>query len=183
MGVADDLVSHRTSQQLVDGHVQRLALDVPQGDVDGAYGTGIDLVRWKEAAPEHMLPQPLGAERVLPDDDLREVLDGLADGRTPVADAHFAETVEAFVRLDLYDEILAAVAVGDREALYIADLHLLPLLACEPVFLRGRHKIAQEKGRVKRIVLIQGRQKSMQSHAAHRRKSVDLNPANLSQLF
>ena len=104
VGIADDLVTDGAAQQLVDGQAERLALDVPQCYVDAADRAGVDALRGEEVATEHVLPEPLRAERVLSDDQLRQVLDSLGDGLPRQRHAHLAEAVDARVRIDSDEE-------------------------------------------------------------------------------
>ena len=66
-GVADDLVADRPAEELVDGHAQGLALDVPEGDVDPPFS--IDTKRcvtrgqWAWANPKTV---PMGLPRSRP---------------------------------------------------------------------------------------------------------------------
>ena len=93
------------AEQLVDGCVGRLALDVPEGDVYAADGAG------RCAAPAHQLglphlgPQAFVVERVLPDDVLLHVVEG--PHRHLVRDmlaAHVAVACDALVGLQ-FDEV------------------------------------------------------------------------------
>src|SRR5579859_4727018 len=62
--IADDLVAHQPSQQLVDGHAARLALDVPQRNIDRRQRAGADLPGGEEASPKQRLPEVLDAIRI-----------------------------------------------------------------------------------------------------------------------
>ena len=93
--VEDHLVPHLAAQQIIDRHAQRLALDVPQGDVDGRDGGREDALGREEAAPEEHLPDVFGSHRVLADEQRLEMLDGadhrkLATGQPRLADARDA---------------------------------------------------------------------------------------------
>ena len=123
VGVADDLVSDGPAEQLIDGQPRRLALYVPQRDVYGADGAGINPVRREEAAPVHMLPEALGAPRLLPDDDLRQMVYRLRNRAAPVADSDFAQPVDPLVRLHFHDVIRPAVPRPDGVRLDGADFH------------------------------------------------------------
>src|SRR3954452_821950 len=55
----------------------------------------------------HLLPQRTGLERVFADEELAEVMDGGRHGHLAAGEARLAPADNAFVRLDLDDELLA----------------------------------------------------------------------------
>ena len=67
--VADHLVAHQAAEQLVDRDVERLALDVPQRDVDGRERRPGDTVMREEEPADHALPEVLDPHRVFADKD------------------------------------------------------------------------------------------------------------------
>ena len=122
--VTHNLVPDRSTQQLVDRHVHRLAFDVPQGDVNGANSASVNRVSWEEVGPEHLLPELLGRPWVLADHDLRQVGDSRLDGVAPVSYTDLAQAVYTGVRLHLDDEVTTPVAILDRVRLDCADFQL-----------------------------------------------------------
>ena len=92
------------AQQLVDGGLIILALDIPQGNVDGAHARVDDgaAAHAPEGGAEQLFPDGFAVERVHADDELAEVLDdphtrvvGVAVGQ-----AYLAEAADALVRVD-----------------------------------------------------------------------------------
>ena len=129
------------AQQLVDGGLVVLALDVPQGDVDGAHARVDDgaAAHAPEGGAEQLFPDGLAVEGVHADDELAEVLDdpharvvGVAVGQ-----AHFAEAADTLVRVDADAHggaVLVVEALGKVEYVDAGDFHgHTPFL----VFLRG----------------------------------------------
>jgi hypothetical protein len=122
--VADDLVAGEAAEQLVDRDVERLALDVPEGDVDGGDGRGGDVAGREEAASEHLLPEALDLERVLADEERLEVLDGAGDGKLAAGEAAFADAPDALVGVHDDEGVVALARPGrDEECFDIGDLH------------------------------------------------------------
>jgi len=80
MTIADDLVSCAPAQQIVYGQALRLALDVPQGNVNGSEGTADDAIVREKAAPGERLPKMLRPHRILPDHQWLQVVEGTDDG-------------------------------------------------------------------------------------------------------
>lgn len=86
-------------EQLVDGHAKRLALDVPESDVDGRDG-GVDGLALEVAEPVHHVPVVLDVEGPLADQILGEAFDGSAGGGDVAPVACLAITDDALVGLD-----------------------------------------------------------------------------------
>ena len=63
IGVGRQALAHAAAEQLVDGPVQRLADDVPHGDLDRADRAVQDRPAARELVAEHGLPQALDRER------------------------------------------------------------------------------------------------------------------------
>jgi len=80
VGVADDPIADAPAQKLVDRDAERLALDVPEGDIDGADRRAEHPTRGKEAAPEHPLPEMLDPHGVLADQQGLQMADPLSHG-------------------------------------------------------------------------------------------------------
>lgn len=96
------------AEQLVDGHAERLALDVPEGDVDGGDG-GVDGLALEVAEPVHHVPVVLDIEGPLADQILGEALDGSAGGGDVSPVASLAVADDALVGLDAGEHELADV--------------------------------------------------------------------------
>jgi hypothetical protein len=66
VAVETRFVAHLAAEQFIDRHVEGLALDVPQCDIDrgdsAGYGAAGEVVR-----PQHHVPVVFDGERVLPD--------------------------------------------------------------------------------------------------------------------
>ena len=61
------------TQQFIDRTAQRLALDVPQRDVDAADGVYARAAAATiDVGAVHLVPQPLRLERIFADDDLSQ---------------------------------------------------------------------------------------------------------------
>ncbi|CUO42810.1 Uncharacterised protein [Flavonifractor plautii] len=115
-GIGAQLLVGLAAQQVVDGGVEGFALDIPQGDVDGAHGA----VNHRAAAqaPEGVMqagPNGLVVHGVHADDQLGKVpahahrgLLGVAVGQT-----HFAVTADAVLRVDAHHNRIPGAA-GDR---------------------------------------------------------------------
>ena len=59
-----DVFARLATEQLIERHTERLALDVPQREIDGAERMQPFLARRIEAVHERGLPDHLGIERV-----------------------------------------------------------------------------------------------------------------------
>ena len=107
VGIACHFVSDAASQQLVDRDVQRLRLDVPEGDVDGAHGRGLHYPSREEGAAKHHLPEVLDAKRIGSGEIALERLPHLRHGGDAAADAGLAEPVDALVRFHFDEGVVA----------------------------------------------------------------------------
>ena len=83
--VAFDVVARLAAQQLIYGHAERLAFDIPQGHVECSQRMQLFAARRIEAAAIDELPQVVDARRVVADQHLGALGDGIA--RTAFADA------------------------------------------------------------------------------------------------
>ena len=66
MSIQPGLVPHLAAQQLVDRHIEELALDIPQRDVDRRHCPG-DRPAGEMIGPQHHVPMMLDRERILAD--------------------------------------------------------------------------------------------------------------------
>ena len=72
VGVAEHAVAHPAAEELVDRHAERLAEDVPAGDLDRGDDGAVDMAAVERDAVEHALGERGDPPRVLAD---REVLE------------------------------------------------------------------------------------------------------------
>ena len=121
-GVLDQLWSHRrrggrekrdvvallAAEELIDGHAERLALDVIQGNVDRRDGGRHHPAALEVVRAVHLLPERADVHRVPADQELAEVADGALDRQLARGQAGLAPAVDALVGLDLDDELIAA---------------------------------------------------------------------------
>ncbi len=103
-GKAEDVLPAGAAQQLVDGHAQLLAQNVPERDVDGADGPGQHAAALVVVAAIALLPDVLDAHGVHADQEAAEMLDRLGLGQLARRAAAFAQAVDALVGLDLDHE-------------------------------------------------------------------------------
>ena len=116
-GVDPDLLPGPAAQQLVDRHAQGLALDVPEGDVDGGDGGHDDAAPKVDGAVE-VLIQILDAEGVLPDQVLPEFQNGGGGGLQIAPVARLAQAHDARVRVHVAEQIVLGV-----DQLDVGDFH------------------------------------------------------------
>ena len=110
MGVADHLITAQTTQQFIDRHAERLAVDIPQGDIDRADRRRQRMGAGEKAAAEHDLPQMLFPGRVLADEPRLERVDRLQHGQLAPRESTFTNTVDAFVCFNFDDQIVPTAA-------------------------------------------------------------------------
>ena len=110
--VAPDLVAHLAAQQLVDGHPQRLALDVIERHLDTRRGAVLDRTAASEVVVVHRLPELFDAEGVLADDQLAKLLDHRDDSHR--AAGRVAPAGDAFVSLNLDEDKVPGREVEHR---------------------------------------------------------------------
>ena len=110
-GVAKDVivdpttVAHVPAEELVDGHLEVLAGDVPERDVDGAERTHHR--RAAEVAPAvHVLPVVLDPQRVLAHQVAAHLLDGGGGGFQETPGAGLAQAHQPVVRMHLHQQVL-----------------------------------------------------------------------------
>ena len=125
MAVAAGVVAGPAAEQVVDGDAEGLAAQIPEGEVDGGEGGGVDVAAAEElAAPEH-LPDVLDPRRVHADQQRFVGFDHALNGELFPGNAGLAEAGEALVGVDLDEGIVALrpVRVVDQESLHIGDFH------------------------------------------------------------
>src|SRR6185295_20325443 len=84
-GVALAVVTRRSAEQLVHRHAERLALDVPEREVERAERVRLLAARRVEPRDVHFLPDRFGVERVLADERTGALLERVL--RAAFADA------------------------------------------------------------------------------------------------
>ena len=117
--VAFDVVARLAAQQFIDGHAERLAFDIPQSHVERAHGMQLFTPRGVEAAAIDELPQMIDTRRIVADQHLGALGDG-------VARAAFADTGDPLISFD-GDDVETLVEHGTRSRIVIEadarDLH------------------------------------------------------------
>ena len=129
-GVGAQVVPALAAQQLVDGHVEELALDIPQGDVDGA-DAGEDhraAILTPEGALIKFIPDDLVVQGVHANNQRGKVLDH-AEGRgsgDAVGEGGFTIAVDTFVGIDTAEDGAPARMLRRcffLEHVYLCNLH------------------------------------------------------------
>jgi hypothetical protein len=128
VGIADNPVPAQAAEKLIQRDTQRLALDIPQRDVDGRKRGRVDMLRRKKAAPEEGLPDVFDPKWIATDQEGPKLLHSRHDGRFPVADSSLSNPGDTLVCLNLYKKVVAITSVVFRGPDWIAvdgsDLHL-----------------------------------------------------------
>ena len=124
VGVEPHEIAHRPAPELVARHAVNLPEDVPQRDVDPAdRGAAHDPVAVPEMLAVHHLPQMLDARRVLPDQELADVLDRARDGAGVPLQRRLAPAPQPrLIGQDLHEDPVPHAGVTD-ESLDGGDLH------------------------------------------------------------
>ena len=126
-------------------------------------GAADHAVGGKETAAKQHLPDVLDRAGVLADQQRLEVLDGAHHRQLAAAEAGLANTVDAFVRVDGHEQVVAR-AVEDREALDIGDLHGLAQGSAALAEGLVQHQRARHRG-VQRLDAA-GRHRDLHQHVA-----------------
>jgi hypothetical protein len=95
VAVDEDLVAGLTAQQAIGRHIERLAGQVPQRDVNAGQCRLEHRAAAPECAAEDILPDVLDAGGVLADEQGRQVVESVGDGHVAARERGFAEAVEA----------------------------------------------------------------------------------------
>ena len=121
-----DAVARRPAEQRRDRHAERLALQIPQRDVDPGDGAHDHLAVRPERAAHHLAPPVLDLARVLPDEQLGEVVEH-AEHRAPLpGQARLADAREALVGADEDDDHREPVVLGVALAVAAAEAAGVP---------------------------------------------------------
>jgi hypothetical protein len=117
MTVDADALPDLATEQVPDGRLERLALDVPERHVDAAQRPGADDPGHAVAhhRAEHLLPEPLDMGRVLADEKRAQILHGAFHHARPAA--ALADPGDAGIGVDLEEEPVPAAALAANAAL------------------------------------------------------------------
>ena len=110
------------AEEGVDGHAERFALDVPEGELDTGDGFGGDAAGRLAGEAVHVPVAGLDGERVAAEQDRLHVFDGSDDAVGVASVGHFAVAGESVVGAD-GDELPGPPAGVDDEGFDFADFH------------------------------------------------------------
>ena len=119
LSVDANAVARRAAEQLIDGHAERLAFDVPHRDVHGRERARQDDVAAVEGLAVDGLPVVCGLARVFADQIPVELFDRGYDGLDAALDGPFTDTDDAGVGVHLDEDRAQRV---DRDDLDPGDL-------------------------------------------------------------
>ena len=122
VGVAEHAVAHAAAEQLVDRRAERLAEDVPAGDLDRRDHRAVDVAAIERDAVEEALGERTDAARVLADDEMLEFAHAGFGGADEAVERPLADAVQALVGHDL-DEQPVLPAGADGVGLDPGDAH------------------------------------------------------------
>ena len=117
MAVHPRLMPHLAAQQLVNRDIVELALDVPQGNVDGR-NSAVDRAARKVVCPVHHIPMVLDRTGVLANEVLPVLGDARSAGLQLAPGAGLADTRDTGVGLDPNE-----TEAVDHQRLDLFDLH------------------------------------------------------------
>jgi hypothetical protein len=122
VAVDEDGIAAASAEEVVDGGVESLALDVPEGHVDSGDGGHGDGTAAPVGSAIEVLPDVFGLEGVAVKDAGDDVVGEIAgDGEFAAVEGGVAQAVEAFVGFDFErNEVAARGADVDG---CVADLH------------------------------------------------------------
>ena len=134
-GISTEIIVHLSAQQRVDGHAQRLALDIPQGNVD-ATDTCVDhgaSAHAPEGLAENGLPNLLIVHGVHTDDLLGKILHHAEPGAPALAvgQTYLPESADPLIGIHPDDDRTPSaaggpcVSTGDLHDIYADDFHNL----------------------------------------------------------
>ncbi len=132
MGIHSDPLPGRTSQQLVDGNLQSLALDVPKRLIDAAQCAGENRASAIEGVTVDGLPVVGHRPRILADQVGFQLLDGGGAGPGPAFQDRLSPAGNSRVGMDLQEQ----PAGLHQKGLQLGDAHEFP--GAGSLGLRGR---------------------------------------------
>ena len=125
--IGADGVAHGPAPQLIDGHVEQLACDVPQRLLDAADGGEIG-----DAFPagDHLplAPEQFDGARVLAHKDALHLLQRAQHGEFLALQRGLAHALHALIGIDLDEDVIAGPEIY-HEGANVGDLHGMDLLA------------------------------------------------------
>ena len=113
MHIGVDMIPAQAAQKLVNRDAEGLALDIPEGQVDGRHGGPGDALGRKKTTSRKTLPKVFGPERILPDEKRAEMIEAADDGVFAASDAGFTQSDMAVVGFDGEDEQIAGPESDD----------------------------------------------------------------------
>ena len=122
IGVAEDAVAHPAAEKLMDRRAERLAEDVPAGDLDRGDHGAVDVAAVERDAVEHALGKRADAQRILADDEMLELADAGLGRADEAVERALADAVEPRIGVHL-DEEPVLPAGADSEGLDAGDAH------------------------------------------------------------
>ena len=118
------LITGLSAQQLIHGHTQGLALDIPQSDIDGRDGTHDDRTAEVDRTQE-ILVVILDTERVFANEVGGKFFNGGSRGLQIAPVACFAQAHDARVGIHLHEQIVLGKAELD-----VCNFHRFSLQFC-----------------------------------------------------
>ena len=115
VGVDEAALAGLAAEQVVDGRVEGLALDVPEGDVDGGDGGHGDGAATPVGSAIEILPDVFGLEGIAADEAGEDVVGEIdGDGELAAVERGVAEAVDAFVGVDAEGDEVAVGGADDE---------------------------------------------------------------------
>ena len=149
VGVGPQFLVTAAAPQVVDGLVAGFADDVPEGDLDGRNGAHVDLRTIGIDVADEALGNRFDLERVHPEDQRREFVDGGFYRTGEIVEGSFANAVEAVIGDDFGEEPVFPGVTGDV-GFDCLDAHepLIVRWDCKPASrFRRRFQPAEAAGR------------------------------------
>ena len=107
------LLARRAAEEVVDRDAEPLPLQIPERDVDPGDRAHDHLPGRPERAAHHFAPPVLDLPRVLPDQQLAEVVEDAEHAAAPPAEARLADPRQPLVGADEHDDDGVVVALAD----------------------------------------------------------------------
>ncbi len=99
-----DPVAGRAAEEARDGNAERLAFQIPEGDVDARDGAHHDLAGRPEHPAHHLAPPVLDLPGILSHEELAEVVEDAEHAAPLPGEARLADAREPFVGADEHDD-------------------------------------------------------------------------------
>src|SRR6476659_3077823 len=104
IGIAQDALAQAAAQQLMDRRSERLAENIPAGDLDRRDDGAVDMAAVERDALEQALGDCPCASWILPDDEMLELANAGLGGTDEAVERALAYAVDAFVGVNLDEE-------------------------------------------------------------------------------